>query len=449
MQSYDLVVIGGGAGGAGAAITAGRLGLRSLWVERETQLGGTGVHAFVNVWQPAYSASSLAPEIAARLLDTGGGCYNATCVDTPSGRPIYRRATSTDYAATLRRWDSYQPNVNAPGFVYDPDAMATALSDLAEETGHVTLWTNSVFLDAVTVPSDDGMRRIDRLRVMTPEGERWVTAPWVIDASADLAVAVRIGCATAMGREARAEYGEPSAPETPEFKLNGWTLCFLLERGRDQVALPEDKYGNASDWAHIGELPDGRLYVNVCFQFPGEAGWMLGPALAREQALANIARRWPGIKAAYGLEGYGIRAFAPRLGVREGPRLRARYVLTEIDYRRGAFGARHDDCIAFTDHAIDRHAPDGGCSEAVAGPVGVPFRCLQPREVDNLLVACRGAGISSIAASAVRLQRSMMELGEAAARYVAAGRVIPPARPAYRPWQPDAAGTSPAIPSAG
>jgi hypothetical protein len=165
-------------------------------------------------------------------------------------------------------------------------------------------------------------------------------------------------------------------------------------------------------------LPDGGFNVNLVYQLSGEAGWRMGPEQAREYLLANVARRWPRVRAAYGLEGFGITRLAARLGVREGPRLVGRYVLTEHDFRQGNRGRHHPDCVAWTDHAMDRHSPDGGCIEAENGPVGVPLRCLQPQELDNLLVACRGASLSSLAASAVRLQRTMMELGEAAARFV-------------------------------
>ena len=37
-----------------------------------------------------------------------------------------------------------------------------------------------------------------------------------------------------------------------------------------------------------------------------------------------------------------------------------------------------------------------------------------PKEIDNVLVACRGASFSHIAASSARLSRTMIALGEAA-----------------------------------
>ena len=47
-------------------------------------------------------------------------------------------------------------------------------------------------------------------------------------------------------------------------------------------------------------------------------------------------------------------------------------------------------------------------------PYGIPYECMLPKEIDNMLVACRGASFSHIASSSARLSRTMMALGEAA-----------------------------------
>lgn len=413
---FDLVVVGGGSGGAGAAITAGRLGLRTLWVEKEDALGGTGVHALVNVWQPSYSRSTLAREIAERLIATGGGGYASAACDTPSGRPIYRQDPTATYDDTLNRWSGDERRFTSPLFVYEPEAMSRLLAEMARETGNVEVATGTTFLEA----ESEG-RLIRNLRLLGPDGERIVPAGSFVDATADIQLATSAGCRWTIGRESIETYGEPSAAPRPEFRLNGWTLCFLIAKGRDRVQLPRDIFGRSSDWAHIGELPGGGFYVNMCLQMSGEMGWRVGLEQARELLLRNIARRWPGVQQGYGLEDYGITRIAPRIGVREGPRLLARYVLTEHDHQRGEYGAHHEDCIAWTTHAMDRHSEDGGVREAASGPVGIPLRCLQPVEFDNLLVASRGAGFSSLAASAVRLQRTLIELGEGAAQAIHSG----------------------------
>lgn len=54
-----------------------------------------------------------------------------------------------------------------------------------------------------------------------------------------------------------------------------------------------------------------------------------------------------------------------------------------------------------------------GCSE-MEEPYGVPYRCLIPKGFQNLLIASRAAGFSSLAASSCRLSRTMIQLGQAA-----------------------------------
>lgn len=428
MAQYDLIIVGAGSGGMGAAITAAREGMNVLWIEQERVLGGTGVHAYVNVWQPAYSASSLASEICQRLYDRGAANFSGPDTNTPMGRPVYRPVPAS-YEDTLGRWTNLSLRLLAPAVVYTPDGMDAILREMIAESGHIELWDQSTFLDA---HRESG--RITALEVQTPQGRKRISAPCYIDATANIHLARKAGCAYQFGRESRSQYDEPSAPEQPEFRLNGWTLCFLAAKGEDRLTGKPGE-GPDSSWAHIGELPGGGLYVNMVFQLPGEVGWSMGMELARDYLMGNIFKRWPLVKEAYGLYDYGIAQIAPRIGVREGPRLVGRYVLTEHDFRRGEFGRHHEDCIAFCDHAMDSHLPGEGCTEAPQGPFGVPFRCLQPREVDNLLVASRGASFSSLAASACRLQRTMIELGEAAGWFAATGKVRKPTLPPYQPWQ--------------
>ena len=87
------------------------------------------------------------------------------------------------------------------------------------------------------------------------------------------------------------------------------------------------------------------------------------------------------------------------LGVRESRRIVAEYVLTEHDLRAGLSGQDHPDIVCIADHAMDTHGSHGRPCGELREPYGVPFRCLVPRGFSNLLVACRGAGFSALAAS--------------------------------------------------
>ncbi len=72
---------------------------------------------------------------------------------------------------------------------------------------------------------------------------------------------------------------------------------------------------------------------------------------------------------------------SPALGVREGHRLVARYVLREGDCRAGLAAqtaAGVPDVIAIADHSLDFHGATRWEGRELDGPYGVPFRCLLP-----------------------------------------------------------------------
>ena len=135
-------------------------------------------------------------------------------------------------------------------------------------------------------------------------------------------------------------------------------------------------------------------------------------SLKRTEAIVHA--HWSWLQSQPGFENYELTEIAPMLGIREGRRVRAKYVLRESDLAAGWDGQPHKDMIAVADHPCDIHG-EGGVLTGVKTAYGVPFRCLIPNgSYGNLLVACRGAGFSKIAASSCRLQRTMIQLGTAA-----------------------------------
>lgn len=144
----------------------------------------------------------------------------------------------------------------------------------------------------------------------------------------------------------------------------------------------------------------------------------MNPDEAYERCKARVYHYYQWLQQEKNMAGYRIKSISPRVGVRETYRLLARQILNERDLR-APFGSQDqfNEVIAFADHSIDVHGqskPQSGLSKALEHPYGIPYRCLLPREIDNLLVACRGAGFSHLAASSCRLSRTMMSLGEAA-----------------------------------
>ena len=93
-------------------------------------------------------------------------------------------------------------------------------------------------------------------------------------------------------------------------------------------------------------------------------------------------------------------------------RLRGKYILCQEDLIRGCSVLGEDHNIAWADHPSDIHGAGGRLTQT--GEYGIPYECMLPKEIDNLLVACRGSSFTHLAASSARLSRTMLQLGEAA-----------------------------------
>jgi hypothetical protein len=165
------------------------------------------------------------------------------------------------------------------------------------------------------------------------------------------------------------------------------------------------------------QYPNGDFNINSLPTMAGREVLNLGYAAAYAECSRRIRAHWHHTQTVFPeFRRFAITWVAPALGVREGPRLVGRYVLTEHDLLAGIFVQDHPDIVCIADHAKDTHGADTGRAGTaeMKQPYGVPLRCLLPVEFDNLAVACRGASLSSIAASSCRLSRTMMQLGQAA-----------------------------------
>jgi hypothetical protein len=251
-----------------------------------------------------------------------------------------------------------------------------------------------------------------------------VSASFFVDATADILLAQRLGCRTSLGQEPRSLYDEPSAPREPTDKLNGTTLIYRVARVAKPGIEPLPADIPATCWwaekfpvAACTQYPNGDFNINALPVMAGREAHALGFARAYAECARRIRAHWHHLQTVFPeFQLFRLSWIAPGLGVREGPRLVGRYVLTEHDLLAGLSGQTHDDLITIADHARDTHGADTGRAGTgeLSQPYGVPFRCLLPKEFDNLAVACRGASFSSVAASSCRLSRTMMQLGQAA-----------------------------------
>lgn len=118
------------------------------------------------------------------------------------------------------------------------------------------------------------------------------------------------------------------------------------------------------------------------------------------------------------------------IGVRETRHIKGEYILTTDDVLHGAI---FSDSVLLAANSIDVHGRFGPMSNEYVTVengeyYGVPYRCLVPLKVENLLVAGRSVSATSEAAGAIRVMPPCMALGQAAgtaAAQAAAAHISP------------------------
>lgn len=425
-MQYDLVIAGAGSAGFGAALAAGRRGLRVLLVDSNALLGGSSTAGGINTWEPVASGPGYPAELYARLvrrpvtIGVSRTIHHWTAAE-PWGWSRVDRALT--YRHSLRRSRIHGDNLNRVTF--EPDAMAAEMALMLAETGSVDVRLGWSCVAAIT---DSGA--VTALVLRGPGGEERVTAPLFIDATAQLALAQAAGCRTYLGCEPRTRYGEEHAPDHHQDRINGVSLCFRLTPATTPAVealppgIPAEPYPVSA--FSITEYPCGDLNMNPLPLMQGWEHHSLPAERRRPELLARVYRSLFWAQSEKGFDRYRLAQVFPMTGVREGPRLIGRHVLTETDVRRGCSGQAHPErWITLADHALDIHGDGHFCGE-LREPFGVPYECLLPCELRNLAVACRGSSFSHLAAASCRLTRTMMQLGHAAgiAAALATGRHV-------------------------
>ncbi len=405
---YDLCVVGGGSGGFGAACAAARLGASVLLVEAGPGLGGTSTLAGVNNYEPVAGATGLPQEIYDRLKDIPDAVtlqrpWATYHPDRPWGWT--KPADETDYRLSLSRRSGVP-------IVFEPDILDRVMQDMLTDADcRIELQTRFTKVNY-------DREHIHSIVVEDPNGSKIVEANLFIDATADIYLARAAGCRTAIGVEAREVYNEPTAPKQPGLVLNNASLCYRITPLKDGETPQIQSLPDEVDIAHIRPVtsirtyPNGDLNMNPLHMMSGVEAYELEKS-AYEEAEKRIYAHWHMLQTDYEFDRWRLVWISPMLGVRESYRLIGQYVLREQDLETGLEAQTDPDIIAFADHALDFHGVRPS-RQLTNGPYGIPFRCLLTKEIDNLLVACRGASFSSIAASSCRLSRTMMVLGQAA-----------------------------------
>jgi hypothetical protein len=411
----DVCIVGGGSAGVAAAVAAAREGARVVLVERQRRLGGTGTNAFVSSWEPG-PGCSIAEELFQRMKAIGGaGVARSQPVQTTAPMGFLMVTEGEPYERTLvRALPGDEQRRRVPYCVpYQPEAFDTVARQMLAETGNATVLDETTFFRA---ESNDAKNRVQAILVQDTAGVIMrIRANVFIDSTGDVWLARALGCEVMLGADPRSRFDEPSAPEEGALQLNAITRCYLIvPRDAPNREPPPELPVAFPRAAFVTGWQDGMRMVNMMPTLPGRALIDLGYDECLRRSERIVRAHWHWLQQIPEFQQYELAEIAPMLGIRESYRVVTQYVLNEHDLRAGLPNQQHADIIAVADHPCDIHGA-GGHLAVVPTAYGVPYRCLIPLGAwENLLVACRGAGFSKIAASSVRLQRTMIQLGHAA-----------------------------------
>jgi len=371
----DVLVVGGGPAGIGAALGAARGGANTLIVESHAFFGGIGAFCLgmpINQMRPGGKPRSVVHEVLiGKLLSYG------------------------DLAVRL---GEHQLWCNV-------EYLKVSVLDALEEAGCRYL-VHTRCVD--TRVSGD---RVTGVVVATKQGLAEIRARAVIDCTGDADIAFFAGAETMV------EEGDLS-PMTLCLNVSnvdmGEAQEFVGKRGMRSLAdTARGKYPLLPERWGLSRFPSSNtFYVNhagtkTLGQFDGSDPWELTRAetLSRRQALQMVAAmREFGGEALRGLE---LIAAGPQVGVRETCRVKGCYVLTEEDAK---VGRTFDDAIAWRSGFLDI----GFVRFEKMKIHDVPYRAILPEKLDGLLVAGRCISATHVAASAGKSMGNCVATGHAA-----------------------------------
>ena len=417
---YDVVVVGGGMAGTGAALAAGRMGAKTIIIENTSALGGLATMGLVNI--PLDFLSGLGSEFFERLTAMDG---------------LWKRNSN-------------------------PEKHKLLFDRMIQEAG-VDILLVTPLVDTIVEGNT-----VKGVIVHTKEGRKAILGKRFVDASGDSDLVYFAGGEVEVGREA----DHMSMGCSLEFILGGvdydayinsdlhrtdpkWIKH--LDKALAEGAIPP--IDNHLNWmTHIPGRPQhcGMDEVSICFAhsrncFPTDNRDLTRMYLeGREQCelLADyIKKNIPGFEHSY------LAQTGSLLGVRESRRIVGEYRFTGMDI---AYGHLFDDVIAISLHGFDLHGfeapgnmkwfkgtlPDG--KEAYISNIAgwgsqlppedglprvsmtqfidmskqyhyeIPYRSLVPVRLENVLAAGRNISTDVPGQSGTRLIMCCMALGEVA-----------------------------------
>lgn len=410
----DILIAGAGPAGIGAAIAAGRSGVKTMIIEKYGFPGGNLTTAMVNPFFTFHDIKGnqvirgIAEEFVSRMKQIGASVGHVTDL-------TFDNASMTPFDAERAKF---------------------ILIQMLEEA-NVEILFHTQIVDSIVKDSV-----IESIIIENKSGRQAVCPKYIVDCTGDADIASFSGVPFAKGKE---DDGSMQ-PATLYFRVGGVDIATLRKWMKNNRDLLKD---SPSDEDIDKQKLLAFLGMNEVVQEAKELGILhheVAPRIlmyelpipgmfsinttriqnidgtnADDITRAEIALRKQVIeihsflrKYVGGFENAYIVDSGSQVGIRETRRIVGDYILNEQEVLRGV---HFEDGIACGTFAIDIHPPKGkrqvftGSGKAV---YEIPYRCLIPKNINNLLVAGRPISATHIAHGSIRVMATCMAMGQAA-----------------------------------
>ncbi len=394
-KEYDVIVAGGGPAAIGAALAAARAGASTAIFESRSQFGGTATAALWMCINWLFSDDNETDR---------GGIHRILIDKIRSFGPIASRPGKRFSHA----------RVDGGNLDVHPEYLKTVLFELFEQYD-----VDYMLYSPVTgvIMDGDSVRGIE---VTGKEGILRYYGKVVIDATGDGDVAFRAGCEMTEGREEDGRHMPASLVFALAGVETGEFFDYLFEEGGNEAfrnlvseERPKGEYCLTSWYAFDQTTVPGVVSVNNggCADLNLDAA-KTADLTALERLGIEIAVDFVDFvreKNIRGMENAVLMRTGSFVAVRDTRRLVGEYVLTEDDIMEGT---EFEDRIARKYGYMD--AVEIKVGDAIKQGTSDPFRCLLPKQVENLLVAGRCGSASFFAHSGGKSMGNMLAIGQGA-----------------------------------
>ncbi len=433
-QGYDVLVAGGGPAGIGAAVAAGREGLKTLLVESNGMLGGVSTAgalpfclgktsgsipflkmveqglSYENLPHPMTAVAGLFDEIISRIKQEGGGV--GPC-----------KLGQTDQYPGLSRLGCHDE------FTFDLETGKRVLDEVVTEAGVDILF----YTQALDVSVENN--QVQGVYLVNKDGMTFVPVKAVIDCTGDADLISRAGYATYKGDRETGKMAGISFVIHIENIDSGAIEAYLNHGGHPwffeacQKAIEEHpELDLPRNLIIFPMVQDGVFMVNGGTTHNGYDGTsaedltriaLMGRQRAKHLVEYVFRKHIPGA------ENCRLRLSAVTPGVRETRRIVGEYTLTAEDMLEGkrfpdtiALAGRHFDLARGAKNMAEGHGdvqPFADKGLSVKGRIAsIPYFSMIPKGSRNILAAGRCIAADGQALGPVRIMSTCMAIGQAA-----------------------------------